>query len=114
MNAEQQSHTPEMQPMFYVGFCRICGTGPLGLRCCGSCGRIVLLCDECEAAWPDCNLAAIPQTGVSTPCPGCHQSLIATPSHWATATEIAATDWLQQAFRADSLQLRYGSSMASD
>ena len=35
--------------MYYVGFCRICGTGPLGLRECGGCGEVVVLCDECDA-----------------------------------------------------------------
>jgi hypothetical protein len=117
MHAEQPPNVPARQPMFYVGFCRICGTGPLGLRSCGGCSRIAVLCDECEAVWPDSNLVATPimdegKIDENTPCPKCHQSLLAAPSHWATAEEIAATDWLQQAFRVDSLQLQYGSRAA--
>ena len=100
--------------MFFVGFCRICGTGPLGLCCCGGCGRIVLLCDECEALWPDSDLAAAPKTGDPILCPECQQSLMDEPSHWATAAEIAATDWLQQAFRADRLKLQYAHGAAPE
>ena len=49
--------------MYYVGFCRICGTGPLGLRRCGQCGKVVVLCDECDAIWTTADLTSKPRFG---------------------------------------------------
>ena len=36
--------------MFYVGFCRLCGTGPLGIRKCDGCGNVAVLCDALHRA----------------------------------------------------------------
>lgn len=102
--------------MYYVGFCRVCKTGPLGLRCCGQCGNIVLLCDECDAVWSDADLAAPPQyaQGGDLPCPACEASLIERPSHWATEEQIQNVDWLQEAIHTGALELKQGTAFAPD
>lgn len=78
--------------MLSIGTCRICGTGPLGLRRCGVCRRVVVLCDECDAAWPTGETAGKPTYASEDdmPCPVCHASLLAGGSRWATAEEVAA------------------------
>jgi len=102
---------PAKQKMYYVGFCRICGTGPLGLRRCGGCGEVVVLCDECDAIWTSVDLAAKPHLAAAgeLPCPGCEASLVD-----ATQAEIEATDWLQQALDQGDLRLQRGSAFAPD
>ncbi len=104
------------QRMYYVGFCRICGTGPLGLRRCGSCGEVVVLCDECDAVWTAADLMAKPYLAQSgeLPCPNCDASLIDGPSRWATQAQIEATDWLQQALDRGDLELQHGWAFAPD
>ena len=104
------------QTMFYVGFCSICETGPLGLRSCGQCGNIALLCDECDAVWEDADLAVVPQYAESgeLPCRECGASLIESPSHWATAEQIQQTDWLQQAIKNGILKLKSGAAFAPE
>ncbi len=102
--------------MYYVGFCRLCGTGPLGLRQCGRCNKLLILCDECDAIWTSSDLKAKPflaQSG-ELPCPACENSLIETPSRWATQTDIEASDWLQQALEKKQLELRQGTAFAPD
>jgi len=107
---------PAKQKMYYVGFCRICETGPLGLRRCGGCGEVVVLCDECDAIWTSVDLAAKPHLAAAgeLPCPGCEASLVDAPSRWATQAEIEATDWLQQALDQGDLRLQRGSAFAPD
>lgn len=77
--------------MLTIGTCRLCGTGPLGLRRCGTCRRVVVLCDECDAAWPTADTATKPTyaTEEDMPCPCCGASLLRGGSHWATANEAA-------------------------
>jgi len=100
--------------MFYIGFCRICGTGPLGLRTCGGCGRIVVLCDECDAVWTDADVAAEPafSNDPALPCPSCSQSLFDSPSHWATRDEINGSEWLADAIAKGSISLEEGVPLA--
>ncbi|QDU57308.1 hypothetical protein [Aeoliella mucimassa] len=95
-------------PTHYVGFCRLCGTGPLGLRTCGDCGALTIVCDECDAVWPDAELAAPPATtGTTTlPCPHCGSDLYEPPAHWATDAELAAVRWLGEAIEAGRLELK--------
>ena len=102
--------------MFYVGFCRVCGTGPLGLRSCGACSAVVILCDECDAMWTDADLNAEPSSSGEgdSLCPLCNGSLIATPSRWATEKDLESVDWLQHALQQRSLQLRRGAPFAID
>ncbi len=105
---------PDKQQMHYVGFCRICGTGPLGLRECGNCGEIVVLCDECDAAWTDANFAAKPMFAGERdlPCPYCAASLTDAPSQWASESKIAKVAWLQSALKEGDLQLKSGNPLS--
>jgi hypothetical protein len=98
----------ETQPMYYIGFCPTCGTGPLGLRTCGSCGAVVVVCDECDSAWPDSDVSATPATrGAETlPCPHCEADLYSEPAHWSTLEEIEAAEWVDSASRADRIVLK--------
>jgi len=102
--------------MYYVGFCRICGTGPLGLRRCGGCDSVVVLCDECDAAWPDADFSAKPTfaTEDGMPCPHCESSLIDAPSRWATKKQIEDTAWVQEAVDAGEIEVQRGSALAPD
>jgi len=107
---------PSKQKMYYVGFCRICGTGPLGLRRCGGCGKVVVLCDECDAIWTSADLAAKPHLAQAgdLACPDCEASLVNASSRWAKKAEIEATDWLQQALDGGDFQLQQGTAFAPD
>ena len=82
--------------MYYVGFCRICQTGPLGLRRCGRCGNVVLLCDECDAVWQNADVSETPiyPTNGELLCPNCDHSLIDPPSHWASEQQLESVEWL--------------------
>lgn len=102
--------------MYFVGFCRICGTGPLGLRACGKCGNILVLCDECDAIWTTADLTAKPYLPNSSElsCPHCQGSLIDAPSRWANLREIKATDWLRESLESGALQLQLGSALAPE
>lgn len=78
--------------MLTIGTCRICEAGPLGLRKCGVCRRVVVLCDECDAAWPTAETAGKPTyaTQDDMPCPCCAASLLSGGSRWATNDEAIA------------------------
>lgn len=84
--------------MLSIGTCRVCKTGPLGLRRCGVCRRVVLLCDECDTAWPSTAQLKKPTfaTESDMPCPCCGASLLRNGSHWATREEAAGVDWIDQ------------------
>ena len=99
--------------MYYVGFCCICKTGPLGLRTCGTCEAISIVCDECDSAWGTPNLQTSPVTtsGQSLPCPTCGRSLFDETARWATKSEIAARAWLQTAIDNGVLELHQGDPM---
>ena len=102
--------------MYYVGFCRICGTGPLGLRECGGCGAVVVLCDECDAVWVSADFSVKPRFADegALPCPHCDASLIETPSRWATKKTIQATPWLRQALAKKEMKLHRGSALTPE
>ena len=104
------SQPAKPKTMYYAGFCRICETGPLGLRACGACGQIVLLCDECDAIWTTADVDAPPYltSEPELPCPTCAASLFAAPSHWANMEEIESTDWLQKAISTGQIFLNEG------
>ncbi|MEM6328780.1 MAG: hypothetical protein AAF790_00875 [Planctomycetota bacterium] len=101
--------------MYYAGFCRSCGTGPLGLRRCGGCEAIVLLCDECDAVWTSADTSAPPvlSEDPSLPCPHCTASLIGPSSAWATREQIDRTPWLVQAEQ-QGMKLNAGEAFAPD
>lgn len=101
--------------MFTIGECRICGTGPLGLRTCGRCGQVVVLCDECDAVWADADFAGEPifADDPHLPCPGCSDSLWEPPSHWASQSEIDTTEWITQALRDGRVVLEKGTPLTT-
>lgn len=96
--------------MYYLGECPVCSTGPLGLRRCGRCGGIVVLCDECDSVWPDAEWDRPPEplSGEDLPCPHCGSSLLAPNASWATREEIEASDWLPAAIDERGLELQEG------
>lgn len=96
--------------MLYVGFCRVCKTGPLGLRVCGSCDELVILCDECDAVWTVADVTEAPSftDDPALPCPHCGGSLVEPPSHWADPAEVDKTAWLNEAIEADAFTIRMG------
>ena len=96
--------------MLYVGFCRICGTGPLGLRVCGDCDAVVILCDECDAVWTDADLDITPAfvSDAALPCPHCESALTEEPSHWAIEDELQNVRWLQEAIADGRFELKRG------
>lgn len=84
--------------MLSIGTCPTCNAGPLGLRKCGVCRRVVVLCDECDAAWPDQRTSQPGTRGAETmPCPHCRSNLWASGASWATRDEAAAAEWLAAA-----------------
>ena len=96
--------------MLYVGFCRICGTGPLGLRFCGQCGGIVILCDECDAVWTSADLNSKPHfaNDLTLACPMCDASLVDPPARWATQDDVHNAAWLDKALKGGELELKLG------
>ncbi len=98
--------------MYYIDECSLCGTGPLGLRYCGKCKEIAILCEECEAIWITPDTKAPPllsQNPTKTLCPKCKTgSLLSNTSHWATLREIQGTPWLVEALEHDQLQIHLG------
>lgn len=101
--------------MFYVGFCRICGTGPLGIRQCGACDQLAIVCDECDAVWDSADLSASPllSDDPNLPCSACGASLLGGDSHWATLEEIRQSEWLQAAIDSGELELQSGKPFAA-
>ena len=100
--------------MHYIGFCRICGTGPLGLRECGSCGEIVAMCDECDAVWTDGDFQARPLLADkhgALPCPYCESSLLDEPSRWAPKSKIDKVAWLLGKLQRGEAELGSGSAL---
>lgn len=102
------------EQMLYIGFCRVCGTGPLGLRVCGSCDNLLVVCDECDSVWVDGDTSQMPSTtGTETlPCPHCEGNLYSTTSHWASIDEAEKSEWLMTAMREDRLSLEVGKPLA--
>lgn len=98
------------QRMHYAGFCRLCGTGPLGLRFCGECENVVVLCDECDAVWTDADFTAPAILGDSEElnCPHCETSLLSNESHWATAEELLQSSWVQDGVASGALAIEVG------
>ena len=103
----------EPNQLYYVGRCRICRTGPLGVLRCGGCGSLVLLCDECDSVWPDARVEGAPQpaSGDDLPCPSCEASLL-DDGCWAGEDQIAVCDWLSAALASGQFQLRQGAAFA--
>lgn len=96
--------------MQYVGFCRVCGAGAIGVRLCGRCGDLSLVCDECGALWTDARLSGPPSMHLvdEAPCPSCGHSLWEAPSGWATRGQVFAMGWLARAIEDGVVTLREG------
>lgn len=101
---------PSSSPMFYAGTCRICQAGPLGLRTCGGCESVVLLCDECDSVWAGADTTGVPDAVGSEQllCPRCGESLYEGQSHWSTLAEISACEWTREAIEAGELEIESG------
>lgn len=84
--------------LYVMGYCPKCGTGPLGVRCCGECGAAWVMCEECDALWeePQCLQPAQYPEQPDAPCPRCRFSLWQSPSHWATYDDLERLGWQQQ------------------
>ncbi len=80
---------------FVVGYCPSCGTGPLGVRCCGTCGQSHVLCAECDAMWltRDTTQPPIFPQQPEVPCRRCGHSLRDPAAQWARWQELASLNW---------------------
>ncbi|MEN1680047.1 MAG: hypothetical protein AAGJ46_10665 [Planctomycetota bacterium] len=94
--------------MLYLDCCRLCKTGPLRLRRCGSCASTWIVCDECDALWtsPDLSASPVIEDSATLPCPGCGASLWAAGSSWATEEQARAEKWIADAIEAGQLDLK--------
>ena len=81
--------------IYVVGECPSCGTGPLGMRVCGNCRVLCVLCEECDALWlkPDVSEPPVFPSQPELPCPQCDHSLLADSAHWACFAEIEVVGW---------------------
>ncbi len=102
--------------MHYVGYCRICGTGLLGLRECGRCGEVVVLCDECDSVWTDGDFSVKPTIAGENdlPCPFCEASLLLPPSRWATKSKIDKLAWLQTAVQTGDVEVKRSATLGDE
>ncbi len=84
--------------MISIGECRICSVGQLGLRLCGGCQAIVILCKECDSAWYESKLTDKPAYAddESMPCPVCRDNLWSSESQWANSEEVSDSRWLSK------------------
>ncbi|MGI9456179.1 MAG: hypothetical protein ACR2NU_06420 [Aeoliella sp.] len=107
---------PKSRQMFYVGFCRACGTGALGLRTCSGCASVVVVCDECDMAWVDEDFSDPPASsgGETLPCPHCEASLYDEPSHWSTRDEVDHCEWVTHAIDHERLTLDVGQAFTPE
>lgn len=82
--------------MLTIGECRICDAGQLGIRRCGKCQELVILCRECDAAWYQSKLEEKPVYAdeESMPCPACQASLWSDDSHWVDQDEVKTSSWV--------------------
>lgn len=100
--------------MLFIGFCRVCETGPLGLRTCGGCNSVLVVCDECDSLWTDADTSQPPATTGSETlaCPHCEANLYDAPSHWSTLDDAANSSWVQTALHADQFSLEVGKPLS--
>ena len=105
-----------MSEMWSIGRCPVCETGPLGLRICGSCNAMVLLCDECDTAMLtlEADSPKTLATEEAMPCPGCGDSLWSDKSHWASEQEALAEPWLSERVESGEVTLERGAAFERD
>lgn len=99
-----------LENMYYIDECSICESGSLGLWACGMCQNIVILCDECDAMWPNAKVKELPIYAEedNLPCPACSATLFENQSHWATQEEISRSQWIANALAEDLCTLTPG------
>ncbi|MCA9241918.1 MAG: hypothetical protein KDA37_17025 [Planctomycetales bacterium] len=102
------------ETLLYVGLCPVCETGPLGVRRCGACGNLSLLCDECDGVWPDAALdqPPLPVEDAQLSCPHCGADLASTEATWATREEVLRSDWLARAISNGRLEIKEAAAFA--
>jgi hypothetical protein len=88
---KDDTRKPGQAAMLYIQICNLCQAGVVGLWLCSD-GRIVLMCDECDAAWIDpshteCVDHFLPTNGTILPGLGCQIM------RWATREEVVAAGW---------------------
>lgn len=81
--------------MYYVGTCRCCEQGLLGIRICCEDEIGLILCEECEAIWlhPTCPGSPLFPQQPDSACPRCNRPIWEAPAHWATQAEVDRLDW---------------------
>jgi hypothetical protein len=106
---------PPHHLLHYIGFCPICSTGPLALRTCGRCQQVCVMCDECDAVWPDWRVDEPRHRGDDDlECPRCRASLLAADAHWSLGPELEACQWLKEAIAGGLLALRTGQAFVAE
>ena len=100
--------------MLSIGNCRSCKAGPLGLRKCGQCNRVVLLCDECDAAYSSYGEESITSyaTENAMPCPLCEASLWSDTSRWASLIDLQQEEALQKLIKEGEVEVSRGKAFS--
>lgn len=79
--------------MYFVGFCRVCREGLLGIRICGKESSPLVVCDECEALWTDPHCTGPSQSPRSPGSPANEEDLWGPQSYWARGEDIDRFNW---------------------
>lgn len=84
-----------MKKLLFIGFCKFCGEGAVGIRISASGKSVFGMCDECDAVYPDKKMDNPPlfleQPYLPNPVDG--TSLAEEPAHWASLEEARHFGW---------------------
>jgi hypothetical protein len=83
--------------VYFVGTCRCCGQGLLGIRICCEDQIGLVLCEECDAIWlePTCAGDPLFPGQPESTCPRCGRPIWHPPAHWASQDEVDRLDWTE-------------------
>jgi hypothetical protein len=81
--------------VYYLGNCRCCQQGLLGIRICCDDEIGLVVCDECEAIWlePECTGDPLTPAQPDSRCPRCQRPIWQRPGHWASWAEVERLGW---------------------